>query len=228
MHDGVLVLLWSAIFAGGIGFCLLLARMGAPRSSVRDVLHIGAGMWPLGWWGWHSPWPPVLVALAGFLALVSIPLLGRRWSGPRSVERAVSDEEEVWLGLELYALSAVVFTALGLFRRAPVPAAAALMALALGDGMGGLVGRSLGLHRYRAPWGKSKSLEGSAAVAVFSGLGAALPGVLFAAPLSGIRVIGAGIAGAAVEALAPRATDNVLVPLVVWLVAGGLESSGPP
>ena len=42
------------------------------------------------------------------------------------------------------------------------------------------------------------------------------------------RVLGAGLAAALAEAVAPRATDNVLVPLAVWLVAGGLESGGAP
>ena len=39
MHDGLLVLLWSVVFAGGLGVCLWLARRGLPRTYVRDVLH---------------------------------------------------------------------------------------------------------------------------------------------------------------------------------------------
>ena len=228
VHDGLLVLLWSAVFAGGLAVCLWLARRGLRRTYVRDVLHVGAGVWPLGWKAWDSPWPPVLVALTGFLLLLAVPLLAPRVPAARSIERAVSGEGEAWSGLVLYALSAVVFTAVGLLGHAPVPAAAALLALALGDGIGGLAGRLWGRHRFRVPWAKTKSVEGSLVVAGLAACGTAMAGLLYGAPLSVARVLGAGLAAAVAEALAPRATDNVLVPLAVWLVVGGLESAGAP
>ncbi len=228
MHDGLLVLAWSAVFAGGLGFCLSLARRGLPRTYVRDVLHVGAGVWPLGWPAWRSPWPPVLVAAAGAALLVALPWIAGRSVRARALEGAVSGGDEAWSGLALYGLSAAAFTAVGLLGRAPFPAAAALLALALGDGIGGLVGRQWGRHRYRLPWAKTKSLEGTLGVAWFAAHGTAMAGLLYGAPLTAGRVLGAGVAAALAEAVAPRATDNVLVPLLVWLVAGGLESGGPP
>ena len=228
MHDGLLVLLWSAVFAGGLGVCLWLARRGLPRTYVRDVLHVGAGVWPLGWAAWESPWPPIGVAAVGFALLLCVPLLGRRVGSARSLERAVSGEGEAWSGLVLYGFSAAALTTVSLLGRSPVPAAAGLLALALGDGMGGLVGRLWGTHRYRMPWAKTKSVEGTLVVAVFASLGAAIGGLWFGVPLPVGRVLGAGLAAAIAEAVAPRATDNLLVPLAVWLVTGGLESAGGP
>ena len=228
MHDGLLVLVWSVVFAGGLGACLWLARWGLPRTYVRDLLHVGAGVWPLGWKAWHSPWPPVLVALTGSLLLISIPVLARRSAAARRLEGAVSGEGEAWSGLVLYGLSAAAFTAVGLLGHAPFPAAAALLSLALGDGLGGLVGRTWGRHRFRVPWAKTKSAEGALVVAGLAAVGTVMAGLLFGVPLSVGRVLGAALAAAVAEALAPRATDNVLVPLAVWLVAGGLESGGAP
>ncbi|HUM13536.1 MAG TPA: hypothetical protein VLT82_21495 [Myxococcaceae bacterium] len=228
MHDGLLVLVWSAVFAGGLGACLWLSARGLARTYVRDVLHLGAGVWPLGWKAWQSPWPPALVALTGLGLLLAVPLLGRRWEPARALERAVSGEDEAWSGLVLYGLSAAGLTAVAFFGQAPFTAAAGLFALALGDGIGGLVGRRWGKHRYRLPWAKTKSLEGSLVVAVLAALGTAMAGLLFGVPLSASRILGAGLAAAVAEAVAPRATDNVLVPLVVWLVVGGLESAGAP
>ena len=228
MHDGLLVLGWALVFAGGLGFCLWLAGHGLPRTYVRDVLHVGAGVWPLGWGLWQSPWPPVAVALAGFGLLLAVPLLGRAVPAARSLERAVSGDGEAWLGLVLYALSAAVLTAVGLLGRSPFPAAAGLLALALGDGVGGLVGRLRGKHRYRVPWAKTKSLEGTLVVGAFAVVGTALAGVVFGVPVSTGRLLAAGVAAAVAEAMAPRATDNVAVPLAVWLVTGGLESGGGP
>ena len=228
MNDGLRVLVWSAVFAGGLGACLWLAARGLPRTYVRDVLHVGAGVWPLGWGAWQSPWPPIAVASAGFLLLAAIPILAR-WSGPaRNLERAVSGEGEAWSGLALYGLSAAGFTAVGLLGGSPFPAAAALFALALGDGIGGLVGRVWGRHRYRVPWAKAKSVEGSVAVACFAAVGTAIAAARFGVPLSPVLLLATGLAAAVAEAMAPRATDNVLVPLAVWLVAWGLESGGAP
>ncbi len=228
MNDGLLVLVWSAVFAGGLGLCLWLSARGSPRTYVRDVLHVGAGVWPLGWKGWQSPWPPVLVALTGFGLLLAVPLLGRRFAAARSLERAVSGEDEAWSGLVLYGLSAAGLTAVGFLGHAPFAAAAGLLALALGDGIGGLVGRRWGKHRYRVPGAKTKSVEGSVAVAVLAALGTAMAGLLFGVPLSASRILEAGLAAAVAEAVAPRATDNILVPLAVWLVVGGLECAGAP
>jgi len=228
VFDGLLVLFWSAVFVGGLGACLWLSARGLPRTYVRDVLHVGAGMWPLGWKAWQSPWPPVLVALTGFGLLVAVPLLGRRITAARALERTVSGEDEAWSGLVLYGLSAAGLTAVAFFGQAAFPAAAGLLALALGDGIGGLVGRRWGKHRYRVPWAKTKSVEGSLTVALLAALGTVMAGLLFGVPLSASRVLGAGLAAAVAEAVAPRATDNLLVPLAVWLVTGGLESAGAP
>jgi dolichol kinase len=220
--------MWAAIFAGGLGVCLWLAARGMPRTYVRDVLHVGAGVWPLGWSAWQSPWPPIAVATVGFALLLTVPLLGRRLGAARSLESAVSGDGEAWSGLALYGFSAAVFTAVGLLGKSPFPAAAALLALALGDGLGGLVGRLRGRHRYRVPWAKTKSVEGTVAVAVFATLGTAIAAVAFGAPVSVGRLVGAGVAAAIAESVAPRATDNLGVPLAVWLVVGGLESAGAP
>jgi len=195
---------------------------------VRDVLHVGAGVWPLGWKAWHGPWSPVMVAATGFGLLLAVPLLARRITAARAFERAVSGEDEAWSGLVLYGLSAAACTAVAFFGHSAFPAAAALFALALGDGLGGLVGRLWGKHRYRVPWAKTKSVEGSLVVALLAAHGTAMAGLLFGAPLSVGRVLGAGVAAAVAEAAAPRATDNVLVPLAVWLVTGGLESGWGP
>ena len=228
MHDGLLVLVWAVIFAGGLAVCLWLAGRGLPRTSVRDLLHVGAGVWPLGWGMWHSPWPPVAVALTGCALLAAVPVLAPRLESARALERAVSGDGEAWSGLVLYAFSAAAWTAVGLLGGSPFPAAAGLLALALGDGLGGLVGRRWGRLHYRVPWAKTKSVTGSVVVFVCAAFATDLAGGLFGVPLDGGRVLLAGLVAAVAEALAPRATDNVLVPLAVWLVTGGLERAGAP
>ncbi len=228
MHDGLRVLLWSAVFAGGLGVCLWLSRRGLARTYVRDLLHVGAGVWPLGWWAWQSPWPPIVVATTGFVLLIAVPLLARRFAAAGKLERAVSGEGEAWTGLVLYAFSAAVFTAVGLLGHAPFPprrrcsrwrsaTGSAVSSGGCGDATGSASpGRRRRASRARRWWPPSRR--------------------------SGRRwpdfstVCRSRRAGSSERAsrlrwrkrVAPRATDNVLVPLAVWLVAGGLESGGPP
>jgi phytol kinase len=217
VHDVFLALGWLAILFGGVGLCLWLASAGMPRTYVRDLLHVGAGVWPLGWPGWQSRWAPIVVAALGALVLAAVPWLARRLRWAEKVQRSVSGDGERWSGLVLYGLAAAALTAVEVLV-APLPAAAGLLALAFGDGLGGAVGRRWGRHRFRLPWSKEKSLEGSLGVALLSAAGIALAAWRFGLPSTPLAVVAGGLAAAAAEALAPRATDNLTVPAAVWLM----------
>lgn len=216
MHDLLLALLWLVILIGGVGACLLLFRVGMPRTYVRDLLHVGAGSWVLGWPYWSGWIVPSLIAVAAFAFLAALPKLARSAPVFLRIRDGVSDDEERWSGLVLYAASFAVLTPVGLLH-APFPAAAALLSLALGDGIGGLVGRKVGRTRYRLPGAKPKSVEGTVAVAAAAAIGIALAARWFDVPLPPLRLVLAALAAAAAEALAPRASDNVTVPAAVWV-----------
>jgi len=114
---------------------------------------------------------------------------------------------------------------------APFPAAAALLALAFGDGPGGALGRSFGRTRYRLPRGKEKSLEGSVVVAIGAGLGALVAAWLFAPASADLRVAAwlplvIGVGASLAEALSPRGLDNIIVPSVVFAIAALMTSAG--
>lgn len=223
MTDGALVAVWLGILAGGLVACVALARAGVPMTSVRDLLHVGAGIWPLGWPWWSSAAAPCAVAAAGAAGVLLVPLLAPWLRAAAKVRDAISGGDERFEGVALYALSSAAFTAAG-FGLARGPAAAALLALALGDGLGGAIGHRFGRHRFRAPGAKSKSLEGTAAVALFAALGAWLGlWAMGGGPMPPLWVLAAcGLAAAAVEAVSPRATDNLTLPAAVfallWLV----------
>ena len=103
-------------------------------------------------------------------------------------------------------------------------AAAAVMAMTIGDALASIIGRRRGKHHYTF-WGSTRSLEGSAVMAVSSllviGLTLSiLPGsalspnsVIF----SGSTVLLLAISGAVVatiaESLSPKGTDNLFVPV---------------
>lgn len=220
MADGWLAIAWLGVLVAGVAACIGLRRAGVPMTYVRDVLHVGAGVWPLGWGSWREGAAPSAIAASGALALVAVPVLARWSSVARGVRDAVSGEDERFGGVALYAVSAAVLTAVAMAWRAAAPAAAgALLALALGDGIGGAVGRRFGRRPLRVPFGKTKSWEGAAAVTAFSAAGAWIALGWYGAPAGPLLVAGAGVVAGLAEALAPRATDNLLVPAAVffWL-----------
>jgi len=217
-----LALGWAGVLVVGLGGAVGLHRLGLARTYTRDLVHVGAGVWVVGWPRWHGTAIPIAIPVAAALATLLVP-----WSrtGPLAGLRgALADGDERWTGIVLYTGSFAVFTTLALVDR-PLPAGAALLALALGDGIGGAVGRRFGKHFYAAPGGKRKSLEGSVVVAIGAAAGVAIASWALRAPVGPGVIAVAAIVAALAEAIAPRATDNAVVPVAVWaflrLVAGG-------
>jgi dolichol kinase len=211
MVDAVYSAVWVAVLAGGLALAVVLTRLGVSRSHARDVLHVGAGLWPLGWPSWQGLFAPLAIVWGALLAMVAVPSVARHVRWVARVRESVSSEEERWSGLVLYTLSVAVLTTVGL-TKLPFAAGGALLALALGGGVGGAVGLAYGRHRFRAPGGKTKSLEGSLAVAFFAALGVLLSARWFSVPLGFVAALLAGLLAAVAEALSPKGTDNVLVP----------------
>lgn len=221
MTDASWLVLWLAVLGAGLSAVVVLHRLGLRATYARDLLHVGTGSWVLGWPAWREPALPIALVLGAAAATSLVPVASRRLAVAARFERSVSGGDERFGGLVLYTLAFAAGTWLGLTRE-PFPAAAALLALSLGDGVGGAVGRRFGRLRYAAPGGKRKSVEGSVAVGVMGAAGAALAAAWFDAP-AGLGVIAAlGVTAAAAEALSPRGIDNLLVPAAVWLVADWL------
>jgi dolichol kinase len=216
MNDALLVALWAALAAAAFAGVIAARRAGVAVTYLRDAIHVGAGLWPLGWPLWHGAAAPIALALAVAAGTCAIPALARRGGAAARIRQSVSDGDERWSGLQLYAASFTAGTVLAFATSFAAPAAA-LLALALGDGLGGAIGRRFGRHFYAAPGGKRKSVEGSAAVAVLCMTAVALAGSRFGVTASPGAMAGAGLFGALAEALAPAGTDNLLLPAAVWL-----------
>ena len=207
MNDALVAAGSGGVLGLGLGGAILLAKLGLPRTYVRDLVHVGTGVWVLGWPLWSSPVAPI--AITAGAAAVTL-------AGPRPLRDALTGGDERWTGVAVYVVTYAAFTALA-FLDHPFPAAAALLALSLGDGIGGAVGRRFGKHHFQAPGGKRKSLEGSLTVAILAAAGVALASAWFGAGAGIAIIVLAGLVAAIAEAAAPRGTDNALVPACVWL-----------
>lgn len=218
MTDAGWLVLWVAVLGTGLAAIVVLHRLGLRSTYARDLLHIGTGVWVLGWPAWSRPHLPVALVCLAFAATALVPVASRRVAVAARLEQSVTNGDERWVGLVWYTFAYALGTWVGLVYTV-FPAAAALLALSLGDGIGGAVGRRFGRLRYRVPWSKPKSLEGSLAVATMAAAGAALASVWLGVPVGVGGVIAIGLASAVAEALAPRGTDNILVPAAAFGVA---------
>jgi dolichol kinase len=218
MSGGLLACGWIALLALAIAACVLLHRAGLPSTYSRDLLHVGTGVWVLGWPAWEARLAPLAIVSGALAATVAVPMLATHSRTAARVQRAFTGGDERWAGLTLYVVAYAALTGLGLFHSA-FPAAAALLALSLGDGLGGAFGRRFGRHHFNAPGGKRKSIEGSLVVAAAAAVGAGLAAWRFDAGVGPATCIAIGAVAAAAEAASPRGTDNLIVPATVWLLA---------
>jgi dolichol kinase len=218
MSDPQWLAIWTAILGGGFAACLVARALGLASTYVRDLLHVGAGVWVLGWNGWDGPALPIALVAMVAVVIALMPLAASRVALAARFQRSVSGGDERWGGLVLYTSSYAVLTAIGL-TDGRFPAAAGLLSLSLGDGIGGAVGRRFGHLRYTLPWSKSKTLEGSFVVALGTGAAVAITAALFGVAVSTPALLTLAVIAAVAEALAPRGTDNLLVPFSVWAAA---------
>jgi dolichol kinase len=161
---------------------------------------------------------PIGLTLVVAAATAAMPRVAAYNTLAARIVHSVSNGEEQWTGLVYYTLAYALFTALAVTLD-PFPAGAALLALSLGDGIGGAVGRRFGRHRFQMPDAKVKSFEGSLAVLLAAAAGAWLAAAVLGRDVDALALILLGVVASLVEALAPRATDNVLIPIAVWTAA---------
>lgn len=218
MSDAMFAMLWLAVLGGGVVAAILLRAFGVASTYVRDMLHIGAGVWVLGWPWWTGDAFPIAITAAALCAMLAIPTIARRARLAKKFEQSVTGGDEHWGGLVLYTTSYAIFTAIGVAAD-PFHAGAALLSLSLGDGVGGAVGRAVGRHHYRAPGGKRKSLEGSAIVGLAATAGVLVAALVFGVSLPVYVALALGAIAALTEAFSPRGTDNLLIPVAVFFAA---------
>ena len=213
---------WFFLAMAGLGAAVVLRSRGVASARIRDLLHVGAGVWVFGWPAWGGTVTPVAITWGALVVLAVVPLVAARRAVVSRLVAALTTEDERWTGIVLYVLAFALLTTLALATAMPwAPAAAALLALAWGDGLGGAVGSLLGRRTYQLPWAKSKTWLGSVAVVAGTVAGLYALSAWTGASFEPWWVVaGAGVVAAVAEGAAPRGTDNLLVPAAVlgWLL----------
>lgn len=191
-----------------VGLAEWLRRAGHISFDLsRKIIHVGIGSWILPTvLLFHSRWlaatPPAIFVLLNLLSLRG------KWS------QAMDSNAGANIGTVLFPLSFVVLL-LGLWEAPGGRAAIAggILSLAWGDAAAALIGLRWGRHRYRVGAG-FRSLEGSAAMFVFSVLAVAVAGLAVGGhPYRPVLLLLAPAVATLLEAGARRGTDNLLVPV---------------
>ena len=216
---------WLAVV---ISFVYVFAILGAaeglrrafrlPVEFTRKVVHIGVGMWA---WGtaalftdkWFALIPPAVFVVLNYI------------SYRRTLFAAMEVEDKSNLGTVYFpiAFAAIILLFFDISKPLMV---AALMPMTWGDAFAAIVGKRYGRHHY-VLFGSRRSMEGSAAMFVFSLLSAAITSLAFGAQLDVAIALGLTLAlfATIAEAISPIGLDNLLVPasgVLVCFLFGGL------
>jgi phytol kinase len=209
-----------------VGLVILIAAKWKPIHNAkmhRKFIHIMVGNIVFIWWVFDTSYVMALLAAAPFIPLLI--LASPHSSVKRLKESFIGDAtgEGHDYGLVYYAISWTLL-AFFLFDHRMV-ASIAIVAMAYGDGMGGLIGKRFGKHRILGP----KTMEGSAAVFLATAISSltvmlfyqylSSAGLLFTPfVLLGTALVMSVILGcivAVIELITPGAIDNLVIPMGV-------------
>ena len=186
----------------------VLARRQLPhqRELSRKIVHIGTGaVVPLAWWFAI----PAAIALP-FAAIVTLATaINQQWR----LIPAVEDVDRDSYGTTAYGVS--ITTLLLLFwEQQPEAVCAGVLVMACGDGLAGLVGRSVASPRWSV-LGQTKSLVGTTTMLAVS-FGVLLALAATTGPVvNGSTALLLAAVATGLEQISPAGIDNLSVPLTV-------------
>jgi phytol kinase len=209
-------------------------KMNWGSEFTRRIVHLFAGIaiWTVPYY--PHPWVATLVALTFvvMLALANHERFSKFFEAmarPEDLEHG-SVRGPLWYSVSITILTAA-FTFTG-YDNLYFIAAAAIHIMMFGDGMSAPIGMRYGANSTRVIFGSKRSLPGSTAVFIFGFMGALLAFWFFGIVNYGVFVSGVNIlwtqmvllalAGAItatiVEAISPKGTDNILLPLITCII----------
>lgn len=189
---------------------LISKRWPQQQELSRKVVHIGAGFaLPIAW----ATEIPVSIALAAAALASSLALINHRWRLLASIE----DVGRFSYGTVAYGASITILLAFFWPQRADL-VCAAVLTMALADGLAGLLGANFSSHRWQI-FGQTKSIIGTATMALVTLLVLAL----LLPNLPWHVVIAIATSATLLEQFSWAGLDNLTVPLLVGVMGAWLR-----
>lgn len=189
---------------------LISKRWPQQQELSRKVVHIGAGFaLPIAW----ATEIPLSLALAAAALASSLALINHRWRLLASIE----DVGRFSYGTVAYGASITILLAFFWPQRADL-VCAAVLTMALADGLAGLLGANFSSHRWQI-FGQTKSIIGTATMALVTLLVIAL----LLPNLPWHVVIAIATSATLLEQFSWAGLDNLTVPLLVGLMGAWLS-----
>jgi phytol kinase len=228
----IIGLLLVYLYVGSVVLIAIRSKYLIDRGWNRKFIHIMIGNIVFFWWIFQDKYVMALLAAAPFIPLLLYSSLKgdniKEKGEPKSLRAALADAtlNGHRFGLVYYAISWTLLAFLLFDHR--LIASIAIVSMAYGDGMGGLIGKKFGKKKLLG----KKTLEGSSAVFVFSALAIlmviAFYGLLASlgwfpvhdVPLTMALTIAllTGIYVSFVELITPGEFDNLVIPLSVGII----------
>jgi len=190
---------------------------GYSSDFTRKVIHIGVGMWVFPTVALFEQWYFAIIPPLTFIVINYI-------SYRQEVFKAMETGEKGQLGTVYFPISFALL--LWLFWSQPHMAVAGIMAMTWGDAFASIIGLRWGRRKYQI-FGRTRSLEGSAAMFAFSFASIMITLMAMTALGSPASLLYAFVLAAfatAVEALSPWGIDNLTVPILsaglLYLIGG--------
>jgi phytol kinase len=193
-------------------------RLGLSSAITRKITHIAVSNW---WFILYYTMDRLSIALVGPIFFIGFNFLSYRYHLIPAMELKGNRKN---LGTVYFPISLLILVILGYSDVIPLYAGGVgILVLGYGDGLAAVIGQTRGKH----PIGRSKTMEGTAAMFIVSLIVIGLLSVLWlpalpnATVLLALVLLSSAVATAA-ELLSPWGVDNITVPVITAAVYYGL------
>ena len=231
-RNDVIGLLLSYVYAFGLLFAVegVGKKLQWSQDVTRKIIHIGAGMWVWGILYFFENWYYGIIPFATFILLN---YAFYRQQTFKQMDNSQSTPGTVYFAFSIAVLMAWLWRTDNAHDHVPI-AIAAIMAMTWGDAFASLVGIRWGRNFYQV-FGHRRSWQGSAAMACVSFVAIvitlmALPGSCLSPSSQSFGTVDvlrlaliATVVATSAEALSPKGTDNLSVPLLTGLTLWALS-----